>query len=180
MLSIGGRVRPVCSTTARCSAHRILRLPWSFLRERRSKLLNRTIATRLSVRPDSSITRSTVFPSSRAQHHGPRRAALLGSLPAGRRQNDAATTATCLFALTDRSGCIGDPSSHRPLGSTANWPLRPRDDLGPLSPGHFRFFPAPRGHFSRESVHFFEDGTDIGTSRDHPNKNGQILTKTHT
>ena len=39
--------------------------------------------------------------------------------------------------------------------------------------------PSPRGHFSRESVHFFEDWTDIGISRDHPNKNGQILTKTH-
>ena len=51
-----------------------------------------------------------------------------------------------------------------PLGN-----VRPRDDLGPLSAGQ-----SPRGHFSRESVHFFEDWTDIGISRDHPNKNGQI------
>ena len=173
MLSIGGRVRPVCSTTARCSAHRILRLSWSFLRERRSKLLTGTTATRLSVRPASSITRSTVLPSSTAQHHGCARRHDFGLDPAVHRQKDAATTATCLFAFTDRSGRLRRPSSDRSLANTASWARPPPRRLGPLSAGQ-----SPRGHFRENLSIFFEDGTDIGTSRDHPNKNGQILTRT--
>ena len=161
-MSIGGRVRPVCSTTARCSAHRILRLSWSFLRERRSKMLTRTTATRLSVRPASSITRSTVLPSSTAQHHGSARRHDFGLDPAGHRQKDTATTATCLFALNDRSGCIGDPSGRWLLAITATWDRPPPVTTSVLCRPAFRIFGLP--HFPERGLFIWSEG------RDHPTR----------
>ena len=109
--------------------HRILRLPWPSLREPGSKSLTSITATMQSRRPAGVPLRSTVFPSSTAQHHGSARRHDFGLDPAGHQPNDAATTATRLFALTDRSGRLRRHSSDRSLATTANWPLRPRDDL---------------------------------------------------